>query len=150
METGRILKPDAPSMDDIRAFLELMVPLLGLRDWRLTNRAYPMEEASSMAEVETNHPAHVSHINWSAFMFTDDKNVQGTQPWQVTIIHEQLHIRLSVYRDHLRQAAMAALPDNPLLGELVCNIARDMEEAAVEQASMALWTLYKRLTGALA
>ncbi len=97
-----------------------------------------------MAEVEVIHSFREAHINWNSYLFSDDASVKQAKPWQVCVIHELLHCRLGVYREYVRQAAYAmAFRKDSRDAELVCNLAADLEEAAVEQAAWAIWHLLR-------
>lgn len=135
-----------PSMDDVRALAADVVEILDLGEWRITSLARPTDEAANMADIDVTHPFREAHINWNTYLFSDDANIKDAKPWQVCVIHEYLHARVGVYRDHLRLTAHA-LMDESLRAELICNLAADLEECATEQAAWAIWKLYQRTKG---
>lgn len=135
-----------PSMDDARALAEVMLGVLDMREWRVTYAATPTSDDGHMADVDVVHPFRQAHIRLSAYFFGDDASITWAKPWQVCLIHELLHCRLAVYREYVRQAAYAVASRKGDRGaQLVNNLAADLEEAAVEQAAWAIWTLYRQL-----
>jgi hypothetical protein len=132
-------------MDDVRALMDTMLDVLDMREWRVTSAARPTDDAGNMADVSVVHSFREAHINWSSYLFSDDPNIKVAKPWQVCVIHELLHCRLGVYREYVRQAAHSiSQREDKLDSQLVCNLAADLEEAAVEQAAWAIWKLYRR------
>jgi hypothetical protein len=129
-------------MTRVRALAEEIVPLLGLSDWRIVWLAGETETAGRMAEVDVRHAQRQASITLAGYFFSDAASVRAECPWQVTVIHELLHLRLGVYREHLHDAAYALTGDERR-AELLAKTADGLEEAAVSQASWAIWDLYR-------
>jgi hypothetical protein len=131
-------------MDDVRALMDAMLDVLDMREWRVTALARPTDSPGNMAEVDVSHHMREAHIDFSSYLFSDQESVKAAKPWQVCVIHELLHCRVGVYRDHLRQAAHAiSRREDKLDAELICNFGSDLEECATEQAAWAIWKLYR-------
>lgn len=108
-----------------------------MQGWRINIYARPTDEQHNISDIDVRHPYQEADIQLSSYMFTDRTDIK---PWQVTVIHELLHIRTGVYRDHARKALNAIGTKH---ADAVFEIMAGLEECAVEQAAWAIWRLTK-------
>jgi hypothetical protein len=127
-----------PSLEDIRAFIAEMQPVMGLRDWRFTVRGADTDEVShGWLMIVANHSMQEATIR----VPTPVLNGEMPRPWRAAIIHELTHCYEGPYNGQIAALLGAAVPDESIRAVLGGFIA-DMGESFVDRAAETIWNLY--------
>jgi hypothetical protein len=127
---------NAPSLDDIRAFIVEMQPILGLRDWDFT--VYASDDHAGEMQIEAQHAYRHAYINVRSSVL----NGALSTNWRQTTIHELMHCFEDCYPSQIA-ALIDALPISAPMAKVLKGYIGDLEESFVDRAAMAVWRLVK-------
>lgn len=130
---------DRPSLDDIRAFIVEMQPIMGLRDWRFIVRAAGDDEVDNgWFEVRHSYSLLEAHILVTSGVL----NGRSPRDWHVGVIHELAHLYEGPFPSQIGALIRAIVADEALQRTLLGFVA-DLEESFVDRAAETIWNLFR-------